>query len=212
MYRPHGRDTHGRDISRPSPHGRDTSRPSPSRYMAMMVRYGIMAMRHNRRSTRLRNHGYGPGTTLFITICTVYRRPYFGRVENGVMRLSAIGQIVDDVIRSMPAHAAVRLHEHIVMPDHIHVLFTILGDPATRVLQPKGYRSFSNAGAQTCGVIIGSLKAAVTREVRTLGLLAHTERIWHRNYHDRIVRGRDLTPIQRYIRNNPAAWDRKHRK
>lgn len=62
----------------------------------------------------------------FLTVCTFGRQHYFGDVVNGSMQLSPIGVLADEAWYWIPLHQQnVTLHVHIVMPDHVHMLFSL---------------------------------------------------------------------------------------
>ena len=75
------------------------------------------------------------------------------------------------------------------MPDHLHGIIHLAG--------PRG------RPAPLSGVV-RRFKLSVTQWAREHLAL---ERIWHRNYYERIVRDpRALVAIRRYIEQNPAKW------
>ena len=64
---------------------------------------------------------YARGASLFITISTEPRRPLFGRVVDGEMRLSPLGEKVAESLAAMPRlNPGLRLFGRVVMPDHVH--------------------------------------------------------------------------------------------
>lgn len=73
-------------------------------------------------STRLPNWDYRSAAAYFVTICTANRQPFFGKVENGDMILSPIGEIVCEYWLKIPQHTIgnVELDAFIVMPNHVH--------------------------------------------------------------------------------------------
>jgi hypothetical protein len=77
-------------------------------------------------STRLPGWNYADPARYFVTICTKWRTPWFGRIRNGTMRLSSIGQIVERHWISIPDHFPfITLDAFVVMPDHMHGIITI---------------------------------------------------------------------------------------
>jgi REP element-mobilizing transposase RayT len=77
-------------------------------------------------STRLQSWDYGSNAKYFVTIVLKDRKRFFGQVRNGKMDLSPIGEIADKFWREIPEHFPfVILHNHIVMPDHIHGIIEI---------------------------------------------------------------------------------------
>lgn len=64
------------------------------------------------------------------------------------------------------------------------------------------------------GQIIGAFKSITTNEyisgVKEKGWKPFDGQIWHRNYHDRIIRNeKELNNIRTYIRNNPVQWKKE---
>lgn len=132
---------------------------------------------------------------------------------------------------------AIMLDAFIVMPDHIHGIIAITnptaqpasstgeprvrppddttapapstGEPRVRppslTTQPRGTLP------GTLGRIVQAFKSISTHEY-TLGVKEHgwpsfPGKLWHRNYHERIIRDEEaLTSIRNYITTNPARW------
>ncbi|MCJ7446525.1 MAG: hypothetical protein MUO72_02415 [Bacteroidales bacterium] len=70
---------------------------------------------------RIQGFDYSSPGKYFITICTKNKIPYFGKIENGEMILSELGQIAEKYWRKIPNHFRyVKLDEFIIMPDHLH--------------------------------------------------------------------------------------------
>jgi putative transposase len=57
----------------------------------------------------------------FVTICTEHHEHYFGKVRNGIMRLSQVGVIADIMWYEIKNHNKfVELGVYQVMPNHVH--------------------------------------------------------------------------------------------
>jgi putative transposase len=81
---------------------------------------------HHRRSIRLRGYDYSKNGLYFITICTKDRQHIFGSIANGVMQLNPQGQIAHiEWQQTAQIRPEIRLHEHIIMPNHIHGIIEI---------------------------------------------------------------------------------------
>lgn len=149
-----------------------------------------------RRSIRLRGHDYGGGGWYFVTVCTYQKRHTLARAQNGHIVRTSLGEIVQECWHSLPNHYRVELDEFVVMTHHIHGIVYIP--------QPD---DLGNGIALSD--VVGSFKSAATRR-------AHREipgsyPVWHRNFHERIIRDHaSLNAARRYIANNPAAWLRAH--
>ncbi|MCA0456404.1 MAG: transposase [Chloroflexi bacterium] len=149
-----------------------------------------------RKSPRLKGHDYTTDGSYFVTICTANRDYLFGDVVEGQMVLSASGHIAAACWLAIPQHySQVEIDLYVVMPNHVHGMVVLHQDHL-----PKEKRHH-------LGRVIGTYKAAATREVNrmTNGL---TGNLWQERFHDHIIRNEaDLTRIRDYIVNNPALWE-----
>jgi REP element-mobilizing transposase RayT len=76
---------------------------------------------HHRKSIRLKGYDYSQAGLYFITICVQGRACLFGEIENGKMKLNDAGNIARNCWLEIPNHFPnAILHEHIIMPNHIH--------------------------------------------------------------------------------------------
>lgn len=82
---------------------------------------------HHRKSIRLKGYDYSQAGLYFITICVQDRKCLFGAVRTSdlmsrqEMILNDVGKIADECWLEIPNHFPnVVLHEHIVMPNHVH--------------------------------------------------------------------------------------------
>ena len=76
---------------------------------------------HHRKSIRLKGYDYTQAGLYFITICVKDRECLFGKIENDEMVLNDNGKIADECWLEIPKHFPdAVLHEHIVMPNHVH--------------------------------------------------------------------------------------------
>jgi REP element-mobilizing transposase RayT len=141
-----------------------------------------------RKSPRLQEYDYSQNGAYFITICTHNRAHVFGRIENGAMVLNAIGRIVAACWDAIPKHfAGTDVDVFVVMPNHVHGIVVLPG------------------GGAALGTVIGTYKAAVTRQIRALASVQG--KIWQPRYHDHIIHNeRSLQRIPEYIVNNPSRW------
>jgi hypothetical protein len=81
---------------------------------------------HHRRSIRLRDYDYAEAGAYFVTVCTQDRQCLFGNVEEGMMRLNALGEIVQETWGGLPDHYPhVELDAFIVMPSHVHMIILL---------------------------------------------------------------------------------------
>lgn len=164
-----------------------------------------------RKYPRAKWHSYS-GATYFVTICTAEKKHYLGEIISGEMTLSRLGEILNNNIAEAPSHhSGIEISHWVVMPNHFHALIIVNGvTPSIVGSQPtiseQIGRSFTMKGAQRelLGVVVGGIKAAVTRYARKNDI----EFAWQRGFHDRIVRTwEECNRISDYIKHNPDRWD-----
>ena len=70
-------------------------------------------------------HDYNAGE-YFITVCTQYKKHYFGEIVSGQMIFSSIGKFADEQCRNIHIHYAyATIPLWVVMPNHIHAVVII---------------------------------------------------------------------------------------
>ena len=158
-------------------------------------------MNDNKEITHFRRfHGYdySRGASLFITVVTSPRHPWFGRVKNARVELSDLGRVVEESIGfTLSRIKGLRLQRYVVMPDHIHVRVYLspgLADPL------KVLGSFANR-----------LKSWTTRVFHQTQPLDVT--LWQQGYHDLICMDeRMINAVDRYIDYNPLKYELRYGK
>ncbi|WP_276979943.1 transposase [Flavobacterium filum] len=194
---------------------------------------------HHRRSIRLKGYDYSQAGLYFITICCQDRACLFGEIvgtnnylpnivtpENKPqMILNDAGKIANDCWMEIPNHYPnAKLHEYIVMPNHIHGIIELVNDVNTGVqnfvpLQNKTERNvgienfqplqptqneFQKIIPRSIGSIVRGFKIGVTKWFRQNTDVAI---VWQRNYYEHIIRDeQSYQNISNYIINNPAKW------
>lgn len=182
------------------------------------------------RSPRWRVHDYRRSGLYFVTICTADRRPVFGKVVDGAMVLSPLGQIAEAEWEwTFDLRPTLIPDIHVVMPNHVHLLFGILDPDVPDSQTPRRDtiprrdtmhgvpidaepRRFGQHLAGSVSSVLNAYKAAVTRNARRQSLWLDAP-LWQGRFHDRVVRSdREAETIRRYITDNPARWtaDRIH--
>jgi len=82
--------------------------------------------RYRIESARLKNWDYSSTGLYFATICTTGKNDWFGRIKDGKMILSQMGEIVSGCWSEIPKHAKnIKLDEFVIMPDHVHGIIEI---------------------------------------------------------------------------------------
>jgi REP element-mobilizing transposase RayT len=178
--------------------------------------------RYRIESARLPGWDYASAGCYFVTICTRDRVCSLGEVVDGMVRLSAAGEIAERYWKDIPSHMpGIGLDEFVIMPNHVHGV-VILHDTdnhrnvcntrrdvacyvSTQTMQPQTI----SPAAGSLSTAIRSFKAAVTSWCRE----NNHPFAWQPRFHDRIIRDeKTLAAARTYIRNNPAQWelDRDH--
>lgn len=158
----------------------------------------------------------------FVTVCTKNKIHYFGYIRNDKINLSSVGQFLKDNIESTEDHYpdAIILN-YVIMPNHVHLIVRIkdvAGNGQNDVVNRGKLNELAEISVATgrdptmtthhnsrLSVIVGSMKAAVTRYAR----LNSIEFGWQPRYHDHMIRGsRDGDNIWNYIDNNVANWNK----
>jgi putative transposase len=130
-------------------------------------------------SIRLQTWDYSNEGSYFITICTANRTHFFGKIENGKMKLSHVGVIADLMWFEIKNHAKnIELGEFIVMPNHIHGILILNNNQhivdalspsiSNETIAPIGQKRFQNQGKNSISAIIGAYKSAVTKHSKAI--------------------------------------------
>lgn len=146
---------------------------------------------------RLREFDYSQPGYYFLTAATKGFANLFGVVTNDSLHLSPAGQMLDGVIRETMAEIpSIVLEEHVVMPNHFHLLVYLTLDN-TSVTPADVMRLTKGRSQQKYG-----------HGVREHGWSPYAGKLWMSGYFDEVVKSEEqLFNIRRYIRENPERWD-----
>ena len=164
-------------------------------------------MNHKRKSIRLQGYDYSTPDAYFVTICTYRRERVFGKIRNGEMQLSSIGEIAERCWKEIPDHFPhIELNEFVVMPNHLHGII-ILHDPVGAIHESPLQQTIVERRRMLLPKIVGRYKMLSAKQInlirRTPGVA-----VWQRNYYDRIIRNeKEFSIIQDYIIDNPSQWE-----
>lgn len=166
-------------------------------------------LKFNRQSYRLKNYDYSSEGFYFVTVLTKNREHILSEIMDNKVNLKPIGQFLEDQWLKTPSvRQNIAVHDYVIMPDHFHGIVEI------KFSQGKKFDNYTTvlfeSPSQTLGAFIRGLKISVMKDVKNWKNLHSTnkiETIWHRNYHDRIIRNQqELEKVQRYIAENPKRW------
>ncbi len=145
---------------------------------------------HHRHSIRLKEYDYSKNGLYFITICTQNRENILSKIEKndnvGAGLVSAqcentkLGEMVNkEYIGLENNFKNIKLHDYVIMPNHIHGIIEMCMRADTRP-------------APTIGDIICSFKSKTTvihiKGVNNGIYKPFDERLWQRNYYEHIIR------------------------
>ncbi|MCX8093838.1 MAG: transposase [Candidatus Goldbacteria bacterium] len=161
---------------------------------------------------RLKNWDYSNDGYYFITVCTKNKIPIFGFIKNGEMILNKNGQIIKEIWEELPKHYNnIKLHEIVIMPDHIHGIIEIQNKNVEtplkgvsknciiKLLQPVS----SKKKKYSLSEIIRGFKTFSARKINELEQKVGRT-IWQERFYDHIIRNeKEYEYISEYIKNNP---------
>lgn len=160
-----------------------------------------MCSKNDRKSIRLRGYDYSKPGRYFVTILTYARKPLFGSLDWP----ADLKDITEACWNEIPTHyPEVRLHEFVVMPDHLHGIIEIMPNEAHFKKEQPEIHEYQKIIPKSLGSIIRGFKLGVTKKV-------HEKypdiKVWARNYHESIVRNDAmLYRIKNYIKKNPEEY------
>jgi len=159
-----------------------------------------------RKSKRVKGYDYTSPGSYAITICAHNGRAIFGKVTDGEMILNPLGKLANKCCQDFgKRHKRIRLDAFVIMPNHIHILFTILERHPNAIIVLKE-RAFGDSIAGSVSAYIGGYKGSVTQHAKNRGLISGPP-LWQSLFWDRIVRDDLEFENQRnYIDTNPARW------
>ncbi len=130
--------------------------------------------------------------------------------------------MINTVLNKIPEnYSGINLDEHIVMPNHIHVIIIIQNivgaDPRVDPKQNNNKISINGRTQRSAPTklslssIVKRVKSLTTKKyidgIKNHNWPSFDKRFWQRNYYDHIVRNdKSLNRIREYIINNPLNW------
>lgn len=91
------------------------------------------------KSSRLINWNYSIPGFYFITIRTLNHNNFFGKIINNKIELSKRGEITKfELLKTFEIRKNIKLHEWVIMPNHIHILMEIKHRIDSNVETPRG--------------------------------------------------------------------------
>ncbi len=156
-----------------------------------------------RKRTRLPEFDYSSNGIYFVTICTQNRRKILSEIFVGQglapaeIRLSKYGQIAEKQILALEERFdTVKIENHVIMPDHIHILINI-----------KNYA----AGPRPCPTLSDIICAYKSLTVRECKQKYSIDKFFQSSFYEHIIRNeQDFKETWEYIERNPCRWIEKN--
>ena len=169
---------------------------------------------HHRKSIRLKNYDYSQAGLYFITLCTQNRLHLFGEIVDDAMVLNDAGQMVwDEWYKAEKIRDEIKMHEFVVMPNHIHGIVEItvgangrspIQSPAQSPLQSSPIKK--SMQPRSIGSLVGGFKSSFTTKMNHMDGTPKRQ-LWQRNYWEHIIRNdNEYQRITQYIMDNPKKW------
>lgn len=169
---------------------------------------------HHRRSIRLRGYDYAAPGAYYVTLCNEGKQCIWGSIREDEMHPNEAGRMVLRWLAEVPEKFPyVSLDEHVVMPNHVHVIFFVHTGARVRLSRMATATANAQPGVlrPALGRVVGWLKTMSTNEyirgVREKDWPPFPGRLWQRNYYEQILRSqKELHAARAYIADNPANW------
>ena len=163
-------------------------------------------------SNRATFWNYQGSGSYHIVMNTKHRAHYFGLVTDGKVQLSKAGKIAYDSLKELEIKFPYcKLKSFVIMPDHVHLLFSIDSDAfevQSSERKERGGIEKNPMKYQGISAVVRYFKARTCAMVRAAGL----EFGWQSNYYDSIVQSENqYLNVQKYIEANPRKWSEKRR-
>jgi len=168
-------------------------------------------------SPRLKNWDYSTSGIYFITICTLNHNHFFGKIIDGQIELSDKGIIAkEELLKTFVIRKNIKLHEFVIMPNHIHLLMEIVNtidnfvetprrDVSTTSNIHKPQIAIKSWKANSISSIINQIKSISTKRIRKTRLFF----AWQPRFHDEVIKDQNrFFIIKQYIKNNPKNWEK----
>lgn len=159
---------------------------------------GYDSFKHHRRSIRRPGWDYRAPGYYFVTICTYRRETLFATPAFYDIAAYALLRVAQQ-----PHAQHVQLDAWVIMPNHLHVIFVLVGEmPEVEAHPAPG----QNARAGSLGVVVSRYKTAVSTRINQVRGMKETA-VWQRGYYERCIRNeRELQATRQYIDDNPLRW------
>ena len=175
---------------------------------------------HHRKTIRLKGYDYSQSGFYYVTVCTQNRECLLGEIIDRKMVLNEIGEIVDDILNSLPnRYEQIKLDIYQIMPNHVHTIIQIVGAHHDAPIMHHDTSVYKRAIHESplqkrslLSRIIGYFKMNSAKLIHQIN---PNIPVWQRNYEvypegsrrKHIIRNEnELNAIRQYIIDNPKNW------
>lgn len=153
-------------------------------------------MKKSRKRNRKQNFDYSENNIYFITSCCKERIHHFGEIIENEMHRNEFGEIAHkQMLWLAQEYPYIKLHNFIVMPNHVHILIEIVKDNL----------NMPSIKLKSLSSLIGAFKTTSSKKIHLAG---NKNFYWQRSFHDHIVRNTSTyNKIFSYIKDNPKTWE-----
>ncbi|MCF6149989.1 MAG: transposase [Candidatus Kuenenia sp.] len=157
----------------------------------------------------------------FITICAAHKECIFGKIHNGHMQTSPIGEIVlREWEQSFQIRAELFYDAFVLMPNHLHAIVRIENSGPN--VETHGRASLQMPNKSTSPIqtgiarrpsrsissFVAGFKSTATKCVNEFRNTPKMP-VWQSRFYDHIIRNEDeYQRIAHYIKTNPEKWEK----
>lgn len=160
-----------------------------------------------RKHHKLKDYDYSLPGYYYLTICVSDGKNILSRVGQGlapaetVVQLTDIGALAEEQLFELNKRFSyVRIDKYIIMPNHIHLIVELIGDPikCTEISRPDLYE------------IIGTYKSITTR-ICNKNFNTPGRKLFQTSFYESVIRSEQgYYEAYQYIEGNPARWVEKY--
>lgn len=181
-----------------------------------MLKSKLFDNTYRTETLRLPEWDYSEPGSYFVTICTKWRKSFFGTVENWIVILNHFWHIVKQEIYNMESNR-IDVDVCIIMPNYVHIIMTINEDyrrDNSRIISPwRGLwdGSWTASTGKNNAIrrsmilpkLIGKFKMQTAKQINLIQWTSWKS-FRQTDYYEHVIRDeRDFNRIATYISNNP---------
>lgn len=160
-----------------------------------------------RKHHKMKNYDYSLPGYYYVTICVNDSGTVLSQVGQGLapaettVKLTDIGKIAEEQLVGLNSRFShVRIDRYIIMPNHIHLIIELIGDPikCMEITRPDLYE------------IIGTYKSITTRVCNKV-FNTPGRKLFQTSFYESVIRSEQgYYEAYQYIEGNPARWIEKY--